>query len=352
MNSLERLTAALTFKPVDRVPFMILLGETWLIERDGLSFKDLRDMSDLGVDLICSTYANLGCDSVTSGLGCWIGCLEALGCPCKYDEIGAAIEVKPMIIDPEVDVPKLKIEDIAKKLDESPLIDKMMRQTKVMDQAVGKDKMVCGQLVGPFSAANMMVGVKEFMTLLGKRSPYVKPLLEYTTEFCIEMSRRYRKNGAALMQIADPCSSGDLISPRMYKDLVVPTLEKFYGVMQKDYGITMLHVCGKAGMRLPEVMKLGINGFSVDSPVNIPDAIKEADGKVCMMGNFDPNGLLRLGKPKECYEAALTNLEAAGLGGGYVLMPGCDLAATTPAENLQALVEASKNFAATVKRNQ
>lgn len=345
MTSKERLIAAMTFKPVDRVPFMILLGETWLIERDGLSFKDLREMDDLGVDLICSTYANLQCDSVTSGLGCWIGCLEAIGCPCKINEIGAAIEVKPVVIDPAADVAKLKIEDIPKKLDESELIHKMMRQTREMKKAVGDDKMVCGQLVGPFSAANMMVGVKEFMTLLGKRSPYVKPLLEYATEFCREIARLYRKNGADLMQVADPCSSGDLISPRMYKDLVVPTLEKLYGDMQKDYGLTMIHICGKAGMRLPEIMKLGINAFSVDSPVNIPEAMKEADGKVCMMGNFDPNGLLRLGTPKECYDAAMPNLQAAGLGGGYVLMPGCDLAATTPADNLRALVEASMDFA-------
>lgn len=346
MTSKERLIAAMKFQPVDRTPFMILLGETWLIERDGLSFKDLRDMADLGVDLICGAYDDLGCDSVTSGLGCWIGCLEAIGCPCKIDEVGAAIEVKPVVIDPETDVAKLKIADISKKLDDSELIEKMMRQTREMKKAVGAEKMVCGQLVGPFSAANMMVGVKEFMTLLGKRSPYVAPLLEYATEFCRQIAHRYRENGADLMQVADPCSSGDLISPRMYKELVVPTLEKLYGDMQKDYGLTMLHVCGKAGMREPEILKIGINAFSVDSPVNIPEAMKEGDGKLCMMGNFDPNGLLRLGTAKECYDAAMTILVEAPTRTGYIMMPGCDLAATTPADNLRALVRAATDFAA------
>lgn len=346
MTSKERLIAALKFQPVDRVPMMILLGETWLIERNNMSFKELRELPDLGVDLIVSTYEDLGCDSVTTGLGCWIGALEAIGCPVEIEKKGAAIEVKPCIIDPEKDVPKFKIEDIARKLDDSPLIEKMMRQTRNMKTAVGDDKLVCGQLVGPFSAANMMVGVKEFMVLLGKRSPYVPPILEYATAFCSEIARRYRENGADIVQVCDPCSSGDLISPRMYAQQVVPTLQPLYDSM-RDYDVTMIHICGKAGMRLPEIIKVGINGFSVDSPVDLAESMKEANGKLCMMGNFDPNGLLRLGTEEEVYQAALANLKVAGMGGGYVLMPGCDLAAETPPENLRALVRASMDFAAT-----
>lgn len=83
----------------------------------------------------------------------------------------------------------------------------------------------------------------------------------------------------------------------------------------------------------------------MDASVNIPDAMKEADGQLCMMGNFDPNGLLKLGTPKEVYDAAIINLKAAGLNGGYVLMPGCDLAAGTPNENIKTLVRASLDFA-------
>lgn len=346
MTSKERLINALKFRPVDRAPMMILLGETWLIAKENMSFKEFMDLPDLGVSLIVDTYAALECDSVTSGLGCWIGCLEAVGCPIETTHKGAAIEVKPCVINPEKDVPLLKISDIPSMLDKSPLIKKMMQQTAAMKKAVGDSKMVCGQIVGPFSAANMMVGVKEFMVLIGKRSPFVESLLEFTTAFCIELVRRYRENGADMMQVADPCSSGDLISPRSYAQHVVPTLQKLYGEMKKHYDTTMIHICGKAGMREPEIIKVGIDGFSVDSPVDIKTAMEEADGKLCMMGNFDPNGLLRLGTKQEVYDAAMINLKAAGLAGGYVLMPGCDLAAGTPPENIRTLVEASKAYAA------
>lgn len=73
----------------------------------------------------------------------------------------------------------------------------------------------------------------------------------------MEIAKLYRKNGADIVQVADPCSSVDLISPRMYADKVVPTLEKHYGVMKENYEVTMIHLCGKAGMRLPEIRKSG-----------------------------------------------------------------------------------------------
>lgn len=343
MTSKERLLNALKFRHVDRVPMMILLGETWLIARKNMSFKEFFDLPDLGVELIVSTYDDLGSDSVTSGLGCWIGCLEACGCPIEAERKAAAIEVKPCILEPDKDVPRLKISDIPHMLDSSALIQKMMKQTAAMKKAVGNAKMVAGQIVGPFSAANMMVGVKEFMVLLGKRSPFVEPILEFASAFCSAIVQRYYENGADIIQVCDPCSSGDLISPAMYAARVVPALKILYGAM-KDYEATMIHICGKAGMRLPEIMKLGINGFSVDSPVDMKSAIDEADGKVCMMGNFDPNGLLRLGTVQDVYEAAMLNIKITGTNGGYVLMPGCDLAAGTPPENIKAMVQASKDF--------
>ena len=49
------------------------------------------------------------------------------------------------------------------------------------------------------------------------------------------------------------------------------------------------------------------------------------------------------------YAAAYANAEIAGLDGGYVMMPGCDLAARTPLENILAMVRASSDYAASVR---
>lgn len=345
MTSKQRLAAALTYKPVDRVPMMILLGESWLIERMNISFKDLREMEDLGAELLVKTYDEMQSDSVTTGLGCWIGVLEAAGCPTEISKPGAPIEVKPCIKDVAKDITALDRSKIRENLENNELIQKMMRQTRAIKKMVGDSKFVAGQIVGPFSAANMMVDVKDFMILLGKKSPYVQPLLEYATDFCAEIIRMYRENGCDIVQICDPCSSGDLISPKMYEQYVVPTLKTLMSGMG-NYEFTMLHICGKAGMRLPHVKEVGFNGFSVDSPVDLKESLAAAEGKLAMMGNFDPNGLLRLEPSEKVYAAAYANAEIAGLNGGYVMMPGCDLAATTPMENIHAMVRAATDYAA------
>lgn len=349
MTSKERVRAAFAHKPVDRVPMMILLGETWMIDREQISFRDLREMDDLGAELIVRTYDDMQSDSVTTGLGCWIGLLEAVGCETEISKVGAPIEVKPCIHDVAADISALDRSKIRERLENSELVQKMMRQTREIKKLVGDRKYVAGQLVGPFSGASMMVGVKEFMILLGKKSPYIQPLLEYTTDCIAELANMYCENGCDMIQVCDPCSSGDMISPKMYEQYVVPTLKSLREQV-KNCETFLLHVCGKAGMRLPHIKALGIDGFSVDAPVGLKDALEAAGREMTMVGNLDPNEVLRMGTPQIVYDAAYANLEIAGLNGGYVLMPGCDLAAQTPLENIQAMVRASSDYAAGVRR--
>ena len=174
------------------------------------------------------------------------------------------------------------------------------------------------------------------MILLGKKSPYIKPLLEYATDCCAEIANMYCENGCDLIQTCDPCSSGDMISPKMYEQHVVPTLEGLTSQL-KNCETFLLHICGKAGMRLPHVKALGIDGFSVDSPVDLKESLEAAGKELTMVGNFNPNELLCMGTSEAVYAAA------------YVMMPGCDLAARTPLENILAMVRASSDYAASVR---
>lgn len=346
MTSKERVKAAFARKPVDRVPMMILLGESWLIEREGMSYDDLWAMNDLGAELIVKTYNEIESDSVMTGIGCWMGWLNAVGCPIVSSKPGASIEVKECIHDIEVDIPALDMSKIREKLESSELVQKMMRQTRDIKKLTGDAKCVAGQLNGPFSAASMMIGTREFMVMLGKKSPHVKTILDYTTECLVQLGNMYCENGCDTLMVCDPVSSGDLISPKMYKDVVLPTI-KTLSEKVKNCEIFIVHICGKAGMRVAPLSDLdGVDGFSVDSPVDMKEALAIAEGKMTMLGNLNPNEALMIGTTEDVYKAARVNVELAGLKGGYVLMPGCDLAAKTPVENIRAMVRASADYAA------
>lgn len=345
MTSKERVRAAFAHKPVDRVPMMILLGETWLIDQMGLSFKDLCEMEDLGAELMVKTYNEMESDSVTVGLGCWMGWLSALGCPTKMHEPGASPEVSPCIHDIEADISALDRSQIREKLRNNELIQKMMRQTRDVKRLTGEAKYVAGQLAGPFSCAGMMVGTKEFMVMLGKKSPYVQPLMDYITDCCAELANMYCENGCDIIMTCDPISSGDLISPKMYEQTVVPSLKSLTGQL-KNCETFMLHICGKAGMRIPAIKAMDIHGFSVDAPVDLKEALALAGDKLTMLGNLSPHETLKMGTRDQVYAASYAHAELAGLNGGFVMMPGCDLAVKTPLENILAMSQAASDYAA------
>lgn len=349
MTSKERVRAAFDHRPVDRAPMMVLLGCTWVTNQMGISFDDLYKMEDLGAEAIVKTYEQINSDSVTAGLGYWMGCLNAIGCPIeRTDQPATSIEVKACITDPDTDVPALDQSQIRAKLESSDLIRKLMQQTRTIKKLVGDKKYVAGGLIGPFSAACMMVGTREFMVLLGKRSPHVKPIMEYATEFCAQMANLFCENGCDIIMLCDPCSSGDLISPKTYEQWVVPSLKGMTDKLE-NCDIFMLHICGKAGMRLPQIKALGIHGFSVDSPVDLKDALEQAGDTLTMLGNLNPNEALLLGSSDDVYKAAYANAEIAGLNGGFVMMPGCDLGPKTPLENILAMSKAAADYAASVR---
>lgn len=350
MTSKERVKAAFDHKPVDRAPMMILLGCTWVTNRLGVSFDDIYAMDDLGVKEIVKAFDDMNSDSVTVGLGYWMGCLQAVGCPIeRTGEPGTSIEVKACITNPEVDIPALDKSQIAAKLKNSEIIQKLMHQTREVRKVTGDRKYVAGGLIGPFSAACMMAGTREFMVMLGKKSPYVKPLMEYVTEFCTQMANLFCENGCDIIMVADPCASGDLISPKTYDEWAAPAIEGMTANL-KNCDIFMLHICGKAGMRLPRIKAMGVHGFSVDSPVILKEALDLAGKELTMLGNLNPNEALLLGTSDDVYAAAYANAEIAGLNGGFVMMPGCDLATKTPLENILSMTRAAFDYAESARR--
>lgn len=199
MASRGCIKAVLVHNPMDRAPIMVLLGETWMIEREGIPLKDLREMNDLGVELIIRTHNEMQSDSATTGLGCWIGLLGALDHPAEILKIGTPIEVKLCIYDATADISSLDRSKTRKRLENGELIQEMMCQSQEIRKLVSDRKSMADQMVGPFSGASMMVGVREFTILLGKKSPYIKPLLEYAMDCCAEITNMYCENGYDLI---------------------------------------------------------------------------------------------------------------------------------------------------------
>jgi uroporphyrinogen-III decarboxylase len=64
---------------------------------------------------------------------------------------------------------------------------------------------------------------------------------------------------------------------------------------------------------------------------------------LCLMGDV-PASLLTLGTPEEVTEYVRKLIDGVGKGGGFILSSGCDIPIDAKWENVQAMVDAGKDY--------
>jgi uroporphyrinogen decarboxylase len=75
--------------------------------------------------------------------------------------------------------------------------------------------------------------------------------------------------------------------------------------------------------------------------VDPSEANRLVGGRVALRGNLDPSVVLLQGTPEGVREKAREAIDR-GSGARFILSSGCDIAPTTPAANLDALVLAAR----------
>ena len=225
----------------------------------------------------------------------------------------------------------------------------MIKQNQGVKKAVGDDKLLITDLSGPLTAANGLIGADNLMCLIAEEDEDLDQLLDFSSRCVAVLADLYYEAGTDYMVIAEPVSSGDMISLNMYKEVALPAFKSFLKNVRTNFPF-IVHICGKAGDRCEYVRDLGAKAFSVDYMVDMEDMLKRADHKICMFGNLAPSDQLLLGTPDSVYAESTRLLELAHAnGGGFVLSSGCDLPAGSPIENIHAMVKAAEDFAAAHK---
>jgi uroporphyrinogen decarboxylase len=346
MTKKECIRNALNHQEMDQVPFVILDGGAWVASLHDLSFRELLDRDDCGAKLIVDAFEEAGSQWVSALSGFGIAFLSALGCPVELDKKNCTIDTGPCIQDPETEIPQLDKSQIRGKLEGSEIIQKLLKQTREIRRLVGPEEYIAYSFLGPFSAAGVMVGAQNLMYLLVDDEDLVKQLLDYTTAVCGELMDLFWAAGAEIPVVAEPTGGGEMISLALFEEWVSPTITALREQTKGKCDFFLMHSCGRSGDRVPALRERGVQGYSVDAPVDLKKAMEDAQGKLVMFGKVSPSITMAQGTAQEVYQEAKDNIALAGHK-NYILMPGCDLAARTPMENVKALARASRESAGT-----
>lgn len=197
---------------------------------------------------------------------------------------------------------------------------------------------VIGAVVGPVSLAGMVMEAGKFLRLAGRDPEAAEQLISSMEKITLRFALAQHAAGADCVMVAEPTGTGEVLGGEHFRRLALPALSRILCALRRENIPAILHICGDLSPILGELRRLshhigGPLSVSVDAMVS-GDRLREELSGCVRVGNVD-TFLLERGIP-----SAIEKVGRRAACEFNVVSPACGLVATTPAENLRALVGA------------
>ncbi len=336
MTSPERVAAVLDHRVPDRVP-VALHNFLMASVMTGAGFDEVLRSGEALAEAELAAWREFGHDVIMHENGV-CGEAEALGCTIAYHR-----EIPPHVADPVIrsfdDVDKLEVPDPERTF---PL-NELLKATRILVRETRGRAFVMGRAdQGPMALAAALCGPEKF--LLAVMDPDLRPKVLQLCDLCSRMNlafaaaqQRAGAHGTSLG--AYGCS---MISPRLFRDLELPRLQRFCREMNRLGLRTFVHSCGNETALLESLIATGASCLELD-PRTDPAACKRAiHGRVGVLGMLEPAHVLCQGTVEQVRAHTLEILRVMAPRGDFLMGPGCALPGNTPRENIHAVMECSR----------
>ena len=335
MTSKEIIAQAIKLEPTPRVPVSLLSAGAWTLNRSGLTLEQALAVSpERFAEVVARTNEQVGCDIVWPGSGYHNLAIRGAGGEIKFRTKGTP-DVRFPIINAPADIARLD----PSRVQDAPGIRLLVEAARLLARTIGDRTVVGTSQWAPFTIGGLAYGVERLMRSIYKDKPAVHAVLEYAAELCFDYLEPFIDAGVSMISLADPTASGDLISREQFNEFALPYLKRVAAKIHARGVWVTVHICGNTTNRLDLIPGTGADLMSVDYKVNLADARRVLGGRVLFAGNMNPVAVMQKETPEGVAAVCRECIRAAGAGGGYLLMPGCDIPPSVPVENVRAMVE-------------
>jgi Uroporphyrinogen decarboxylase (URO-D) len=200
---------------------------------------------------------------------------------------------------------------------------------------------ICTCRVG-ISATYLAMGMEHFYYCLYDNPNLVQELLQRYTDFAAGVVEQAAQLGFDIFWTSDDIAfrSGPLISPGMFRELIVPHVRKVADRV-RDMGIPWIyHSDGDLTPLIEDFLELGISVLNPIEPLcmDIREMKKQFGSRVILCGNLDVN-LLAGGTPDQVRTTTLELLRDVAPGGGYLLASGNSVSSFCKVECVKAMCD-------------
>jgi uroporphyrinogen decarboxylase len=196
---------------------------------------------------------------------------------------------------------------------------------------------------GPFTIATHVLGANEFLAALA--DPEAERLINETLDIFTDTTIRFLQ--AQLGCLRDPVGvvllddTIGMLPPDLYVRFAKPALDHIFRTF--DGMIRVFHNDSPCEHLLPYLPHLNFEVFHFSHLMDIRVVKAALSPRTAVMGNVPPLGTMVRGTPDEVEAIARDCIERAAAGGGLILAPGGVTSIGTPADNIDALVRATRS---------
>lgn len=337
MNSRERVLKLFAGEDVDRPPCFSGMGNVTTEGLKSLNQKFAATHLDakMMAAAAASTYKLFGFESAVAPFDLCIEA-EAMGCEINVyahseDLLYPTIKKKLIHNEAEMEI------QIPPDLTSRGRIPQMKEAIGLMKKDVGSEVAVGSYVLGPFTLAGQVMELNDLLKLSFKKPDKIGKLLDQLAGVLIQVAGEYQKAGVDYITVREMGATSDVLSPRVFKTLILPYLQKIFQTITVPSAI---HICGKTNDIVPFMAESGAKAISVDQKNDVAETRKKLGPKALVFGNYDPYNVLVAGNPdlvrktvKKCIDDGVS-----------AVWPGCDIWPTVPADNFKAMMDEVRNY--------
>jgi MtaA/CmuA family methyltransferase len=214
---------------------------------------------------------------------------------------------------------------------------------EIMRQTGGPGASVVGWVEGPLALAAEMRGLSALMLDTYQDPGFLDELLDFTSSVAMAYWKPQVESGADTIGMSDAAAS--MMSPQHYERFVFPAQLRVVQDIRahRPDTIIRLHMCGRTDDLLPTMLRLPVDIYELDFPVDLAHAREVLGPDRIILGNVNTVEEMLTGTPEAVYQAAADCHRISGP--MHIVGTGCEVAPETPPENLRALVAYARDHA-------
>jgi [methyl-Co(III) methanol-specific corrinoid protein]:coenzyme M methyltransferase len=337
MNSRERVLKLFKGEEVDRVPCFSGMGNVTEegIKRLGYRFADIHLDAKMMADTAATTFKLFGFESAVVPVDLCVEA-EALGCEINVYAHAEGIlypTIKKKLVHNEAEM------DVAvpANLSDNGTVPLLREAIRLLKADVGENVAVGSYVLGPFTLAGQIMELNDLLKLSFKKADKVAKLLDVMADAIIIVAKEYEKAGADFITVREMGATSDVLSPRVFKSLILPPLQK---IMKEISAYSVLHICGKTNDIVTSMMEAGPTAISVEQKNDVAESRKKLGKSALIFGNYDPYNVLVSGTEDLVRQTIRKCIDD----GVSAVWPGCDIWPTVPPANMIAMMDEVKTY--------